>query len=39
MPEIDIIFAALLKREDIWIAKNLIRQVWNNLKTPHSKQG
>jgi len=39
MSEIDIIFAALLKREDIWIAKSLIRHVWNDLKTPHSKPG
>ena len=30
--EIDIIFAALLKREDIWIAEGLIRRVWDELK-------
>lgn len=31
--DIDVIFAALLQREDIWIAESLIRQVWNQIKT------
>lgn len=30
--EIDVIFEALLKREDIWIAEGLIRNVWGDLK-------
>jgi len=30
--EIDIIFDALLKRGDIWIAENLIYRVWDQLK-------
>lgn len=30
--EIEVIFAALLKRDDIWIAEELIRQVWDHLK-------
>lgn len=30
--EVDIIFEALLKREDIWIAEGLIRRVWDDLK-------
>lgn len=30
--EVDIIFEALLKREDIWIAAGLIRRVWDDLK-------
>jgi len=31
--EIDVIFEALLKRDDIWIADGLVRHVWNDLKT------
>jgi predicted nucleic acid-binding protein len=31
--EIDVIFEALLKRDDIWIAEGLIRHVWNDLRT------
>jgi hypothetical protein len=33
MSEIDVVFDALLKRDDIWIAEGLVRQVWNDLKT------
>jgi predicted nucleic acid-binding protein len=29
--EIDVIFEALLKREDIWISEGLIRHVWGDL--------
>ncbi len=30
--EVDLVFNALLKREDIWIAGGLVRRVWNELK-------
>ncbi|MCI0690669.1 DUF3368 domain-containing protein [candidate division KSB1 bacterium] len=30
--EIDVIFEALIKREDIWIAEGLVRHVWGDLK-------
>ncbi|MDZ7362124.1 MAG: hypothetical protein ONB46_15580 [candidate division KSB1 bacterium] len=33
LSEIDVIFDALLKRDDIWIAEGLVRHVWNDLKT------
>jgi len=31
--EVDIIFEALLKREDIWIAEGLVRRILDELKT------
>ena len=36
LSDIDVIFDALLKREDIWIAESLIRRVWKELKTKSS---
>ncbi len=32
MSEIDVVFDAMLKRDDIWIAEGLIRHVWNDLQ-------
>jgi hypothetical protein len=31
--ELEVIFEALLKRDDIWIAEGLVRRVWNDLKS------
>lgn len=33
LSEIDVIFDALHKRDDIWIAEGLVRHVWNDLKS------
>lgn len=35
MSEIDVVFEALLKRDDIWIAEGLVRRVWSDLKIKH----
>jgi predicted nucleic acid-binding protein len=39
MSEIDVVFDALLKRDDIWIAESLIRHVWNDLKSKFGAGG
>lgn len=38
LPELELVFETIQKREDIWIAEDLLRGVWNSLRTQKAKR-
>jgi hypothetical protein len=38
VPELELVFETILKREDIWIAEDLIRSIWNSFRAQKTKR-